>query len=79
MTRRKLKLDDREVVGEDIGFRIVGDGTVVLELDDGAVLRLRQIVFNVVRTEEKTPEGEPLYLVQSINHVILAKLGSETD
>lgn len=54
----------------DIGFRIIEDGTITLELEDGAKLRLRQVVFNVLRTDEKTQDGERLYLVQSLNHVV---------
>ena len=79
MATRKLTLGERDVVGEDIGFRITGDGAVTLELDDGAELRLRHVVFNVIRTEDKTPEGEPVYLVQSVSHVILAKPAERGD
>lgn len=77
MATRKLKFGDREVVGEDVGFRIVNDGAVTMELDDGAHLRLRHIVVNVVKTNEKTPEGETLYLVQSANQVLLLKPSKE--
>lgn len=75
---RTLKLPTgEEITGEDTPYRVVTDGAVTVEADDGAVLRLRPIVINVVRTDQKSPEGERVYLVQCINQVLLVKPGKE--
>lgn len=67
------------MVGTDTPFRIVDDGAVTVELEDGARLRLRPIVINVVRTDERTPEGERQYFVQCINQVLLVTPSKEDE
>ena len=78
MPTRKLNLEGREVTGSDVGFQIVQDGAVTLELDDGAQLRLRPIVLNVVRTDEKA-DGERVYLVHSISQARLIRPAKEDE
>jgi hypothetical protein len=68
---RKIQYLGREVVGQDIPFRIVQDGSVVLEVDDGAKIRIRTIVLSVLKTNEKGEDGERLYIVQSAQQITL--------
>jgi hypothetical protein len=77
MARRKVPYGGGEIEAEDIPFRVIEDGTMTLELADGANLRLRPIVLNVLRTDERNPEGERVYLVQSVVSVLLFKAASE--
>ena len=78
-TRKLTNQEGREVVGTDIPFRVIGDASMTLELDDGAQVRVRPIVFNVVKTDEKSPDGERLYLIQSITQALLVKPAKEDE
>ena len=62
----KIPFQGRMVEGTPMPFQIVQDGSVVLELEDGARMRVRPVILHVVRTEEKTPEGDRLYIVQNL-------------
>lgn len=80
MATRKVVHQGREILGTDVDFKITSDGSVTIELDDGAVLRLRQIVVNVVKTEERLPDtGERVYLVNTLNQVLLVKPAKEDE
>jgi hypothetical protein len=45
-------------------------------LSDGAVIRMKTVVTNIIRTEEFTPTGEPVYIVNSQN-VLVADVPDE--
>jgi hypothetical protein len=77
MGMRKIPYNGREVVGSDIPFAIVKDGSITLELEDGAKVHVRPVVVNVVKTEEKGPTGERLYIVESFVHINLATPAKE--
>jgi hypothetical protein len=74
---KKVKLQDREVLGQEINFRIVEDATIALELEDGALLRVRPVIVSVIRTEEKNSDGERMYFIQTFTHVSVAKPGKD--
>lgn len=69
MARRKIPVEGREIDGTDVAFEIIRDGHVRIKTEDGAVLRVRPVIVNVLRTDEKGPEGDPQYVVQSFVHV----------
>jgi hypothetical protein len=71
VARRTVKYNDREVQAEEIPFQIERDGDVRVRTEDGALLRLRPIVLNVLRTNERNADGDPVYVVQSVTHVAL--------
>ncbi|MBI4702050.1 MAG: hypothetical protein HY744_13005 [Deltaproteobacteria bacterium] len=71
MGKRKVSFQGRDLEGVDVGFGIVADGSVTIEAEDGARLRVRPIVLNVVRTDEKTPDGQRLYVVELATNVVL--------
>lgn len=71
MGKRKIDYQGRQVEGEDVPFRIVQDGAVIIETDDGAKLRVRPVVVNVIKTGEKAPDGDRLYILQHIVHIVL--------
>jgi hypothetical protein len=71
MATRKIPYLGREVLGTEVPFHIVQDGAVVLEVEDGAKIRLRTLVISVHKTEEKSPDGDRLYIVQSLQQITL--------
>lgn len=77
MARRTITYDHREVSAEDIPFQIERDGDVRVRTEDGALLRLRPIIFNVLRTDERNADGDRVYIVQSVTHVALVEQAVE--
>jgi hypothetical protein len=74
---RKINVTGRgEVVGTDIGFQIVEDGGVTIELDDGTRLRLKPIVISVLVSEASTGADRE-YFVQCINQALPAPTKKE--
>lgn len=70
MARRKVQYEGREVDGTDVAFNIVKDGAVVLECEDGSRVRVKPVIINVIKTDEKV-QGERLYIVQHFVQVAL--------
>lgn len=67
--RRTVTYAGQSVEGEDVGYEIVRDGALVLQLDDGARIRVKPIVLNVLKTEQFV-NGDRLYIVQHVVHVM---------
>jgi hypothetical protein len=65
MGHHKITVNDKQVLADDIPFKIVNDASMVLELEDGAKLRLRTIVLNVMKTDERDENGNYIYVVQN--------------
>ena len=61
-------------------FRVVEDGVAKIELDDGAVLRVKPVIIAAFKTDERNAEGERLYVVQHLVRVLVDKpaTGDET-
>lgn len=60
--------DGREVEAVELGFRTGGEHWNEYLLDDGSVVKLKQVMTSVVRVEgEYDPSGAPVYLAQSTN------------
>ena len=76
MASRSINLPNGSTVnGVEVPFDIIGDGAVTIQTEDGAQLRLKPIVVTAFRTDERSPDGERIYLVQCINQVLLVKPG----
>jgi hypothetical protein len=73
MTTRKIQLPDRTIEGTEIPFTITRDAFLQLELEDGALLSLKPVIMAVLRTEEKTPDGDRVYIVMSANQLTVVK------
>ena len=61
------------ITGKDVAFRVVEDGYVTIELEDGAVLRTKAIVVKAIKTETKGEDGSRVYGLQTIIQVTLVK------
>jgi hypothetical protein len=79
VARRTVNYAGREVEAEEMPFQIERDGDVRIRTEDGALLRLRPVVFSVLRTNERNADGERIYVVQSVTHVALDVQPSETE
>ncbi len=66
----KVKYQGRQVEGESIDFLTRKEEFNEYQLTDGKVLRIKMVVTRIIRLEEeKAPDGNPIYLIQSQNVV----------
>jgi len=71
MAKRKLNLGGKEYNAEIIEFETEREGWNSYILQDGTELRLKAVVSEIVRVEGAySPNGDPLYMVQSSNIVV---------
>ena len=66
----ELKIGDKTVAGTLVDFETVREEYNSYKLSDGATIRMKTVVTNIIRTEEFTPAGEPVYIVNSQNVVV---------
>ena len=66
----KVQYQGRQVKGESIDFLTRKEEFNEYQLTDGKVLRIKMVVTRIIRLEEeKAPDGNPIYLIQSQNVV----------
>jgi hypothetical protein len=70
MKRVELKLGDKTVEGTLVDFDTVREEYNSYKLSDGSTIRMKTVVTNIIRTEEFTPTGEPVYIVNSQNVLV---------
>ena len=70
MKRVELKLGDKIVEGTLVDFETMREEYNSYKLSDGATIRMKTVVTNIIRTEEFTPTGEPVYIVNSQNVLV---------
>ena len=75
--RKKVTAQGKEYIGEAVDFRVASDGPVTLELEDGARLSLRPVVLTVIRTDDKNDDGERVYVVQAVNHIVTLRAAKD--
>lgn len=64
----KLALPDgRKVEATDVDFKTEREDWNEYTLVDGSVLKFKTIVSSVIRTEDYSPTGDPIYLIRSTN------------
>ena len=70
MKRVELKLGDKTIEGTLVDFETVREEYNSYKLSDGSTIRMKTVVTNIIRTEEFTPTGEPVYIVNSQNVLV---------
>jgi len=66
----ELKMRDKTIAGTLVDFETVREEYNTYKLSDGATIRMKTVVTNIIRTEEFTPTGEPVYIVNSQNVLV---------
>ena len=64
------------IEGEEVEFKVVSEPWCTYQLDDGYTVKLKLIVSQVVRTNQRDADGNPVYIVRSSN--VLAVSPPET-
>jgi hypothetical protein len=66
----KVPYQGRQVDGTPVDFLARKEDFNEYQLDDGKVLRIKMVVTRIIRLEgETSPDGKPVYLIQSQNVV----------
>jgi hypothetical protein len=68
--RVELKLGDKTIEGTLVDFETVREEYNSYKLSDGSTIRMKTVVTNIIRTEEFTPTGEPVYIINSQNVLV---------
>ena len=76
MKRVEIKIGDKSVQGTLVDFETIREEYNAYKLADGAMVRMKTVVTSIIRTEEFTPDGEPMYIVNSQN-VLVADVPDE--
>jgi hypothetical protein len=63
----RINLDGKEVEAEPVEFEVAEEPWQVLRLKDreGTLLRLKLVVTDVFRTDQKTEAGDTIYVVKT--------------
>jgi hypothetical protein len=70
MMVQKVLFQGRQVEGKSVDFLTRKEDFNEYQLTDGKILRIKMVVTRIIRLEEeKTPDGNPVYLIQSQNVV----------
>lgn len=70
----KVQYQGKQVDGEAVDFLARKEDFNEYQLTDGNILRIKMVVTRIIRlNEEKTPDGNPIYLIQSQN--VVAPIG----
>ncbi|MFC1917015.1 hypothetical protein ACFLX1_02680 [Chloroflexota bacterium] len=70
----KVQYQGRQVEGEVVDFLARKEDFNEYQLTDGKILRIKMVVTRIIRLEEeKAPDGNPIYLIQSQN--VVAPIG----
>jgi hypothetical protein len=70
MKRVELKMGDKTVEGMLVDFETLREEYNAYKLSDGSTIRIKTMVTNIIRTQEFTPSGEPVYIINSQNVVV---------
>lgn len=70
MKKVELKIGDKTVEGILVEFETLREEYNSYKLSDGSTIRMKSVVTNIIRTQEFTPSGEPVYIVNSQNVVV---------
>ena len=66
----KVSYQGRQVEGKSVDFLTRKEDFNEYQLTDGKVLKIKMVVTRIIRLEEeRAPDGNPIYLIQSQNVV----------
>lgn len=74
MDRTKIKMNNEEKEGVVLDFDLEKYNlNTNIDLEDGAKIKFQVLVKNVIKLDEKLPNGDPMYVVVSENSMSVLK------
>ena len=58
---RKVVVNGKEVMATQVGFSTIGEPWAEYRLEDGSTARVKFVMTRILKTEERTPAGDPVY------------------
>lgn len=67
--RTRINIGDRTIEAEDMEFTTGREDWNEYMVEDGYKVRIKLVVSSILKTGERDPQGNPVYIVQSTNIV----------
>jgi len=67
--RTRINIGDRTIEAEDMEFSTRREDWNEYMVEDGYTVRIKLVVSSILKTGERDPQGNPVYIVQSTNIV----------
>lgn len=67
--RTRINIGDRSIEAEDMEFQQAREDWNEYQVEDGYTVRIKLVVSSILKTQERDPQGNPVYIVQSTNIV----------
>lgn len=67
--RTRINIGDRTIEAEDMEFRTGREDWSEYIVEDGYTVRIKLVVSSILKTADRDPQGNPVYIVQSTNIV----------
>ncbi|MBI4462112.1 MAG: hypothetical protein HY653_04320 [Acidobacteria bacterium] len=67
--RTRINIGDRTIEAEDMEFNTGREDWNEYVVEDGYTVRIKLVVSSILKTGERDPQGNPVYIVQSTNIV----------
>jgi len=67
--KTRINIGDRSIEAEDMEFKTGREDWNEYQIEDGFAVRIKLVVSSILKTGERDPQGNPVYIVQSTNIV----------
>ncbi|MBI4461493.1 MAG: hypothetical protein HY653_01160 [Acidobacteria bacterium] len=67
--KTRINIGDRTIEAEDMEFQASKEDWSEYQVEDGHTVRIKLVVSSILKTQERDPQGNPVYIVQSTNIV----------
>ncbi len=67
--KTRINIGDRSIEAEDMEFKTGREDWSEYQVEDGFTVRIKLVVSSILRTQDRDPQGNPVYIVQSTNIV----------
>ncbi|MFQ5777998.1 MAG: hypothetical protein ACE5IP_08320 [Terriglobia bacterium] len=67
--KTRINIGDRTIEAEDMEFQTGKETWNEYQVEDGFTVRIKLVVSSILKTNERDPQGNPVYIVQSTNIV----------
>lgn len=67
--KTRINIGDRTIEAEDMEFQSGREDWNEYQVEDGYSVRIKLVVSSILKTQDRDPQGNPVYIVQSTNIV----------
>lgn len=67
--KTRINIGDRTIEAEDMEFKTAHEDWNEYTVEDGYGVRIKLVVSSILKTGDRDPQGNPVYIVQSTNIV----------